>query len=385
MTDVDIAGLDAARYRQVLGQYPTGVCVITGLDDKGRPLGLTIGSFTSLSLDPPLVAFMPDKRSTSWARMRPAGSFCVNVLAADQEPLCRTFASRSLDKFYEVPWHPATSGAPILGGAVAWIDCDVERIHDAGDHEIVIGAVRNLDVEDGGASLPLLFFRGGYGRFTPKAMVAGGDDLRNMLTLVDLARSHMDAIVTDLGVELDAVGMVGREMVLLATAGPRSPRSAPTAVGQRIPALPPVGSIVLAWQSPEVIDAWLEPVPSPEAREVYRRRLDQVRNRGYSVFLRSPALDQLTDRLESRPFGAHDMLSASDVEILSELAIDPLDFSPADSAEVSRVYVPIRSERPDCLVALGLRLHTPPADQDELSMYVHRLQQAADVLGQHLA
>jgi hypothetical protein len=103
------------------------------------------------------------------------------------------------------------------------------------------------------------------------------------------------------------------------------------------------------------------------------------------VFLRSPALDELTDRLESRPFGARDMLTASDLETLSELAIDPLDFSSANCGDVSRIYVPILSDRPDCLVALGLRLPAPPATEDELNIYVRRLQQAAELLGRHLA
>ena len=384
MIDTDVAVLDAARYRQVLGQYPTGVCIITGLDAEGNPVGLTIGSFTSLSLDPPLVAFMPDKRSTSWARMKAGGSFCVNVLAAEQELLCRTFASRATDKFRDVAWRPGISGAPILDGTVAWIDCEMERIHEAGDHEIVIGSVRDLDVEAGGASLPLLFFRGGYGRFTPKAMVAGGDDLMNMVGIVDLARAEMDAIVSEFGVELDAVGMVGREVVLLATAGPQSARSAPSAVGQRIPALPPVGSIVVAWQPPEVVEAWLEPVPAAD-RDSYRRRLEQICARGYSVFLRSPALDELTDRLENRPFSARETLSPSDLESLSELAIDPLDFSPENHRDVSRIYVPLLSGRPDCLVALGLRLPTPPASEDDLQRYVRRLQLAAESLSRHFA
>jgi len=143
----------------VLGQYPTGVTVVTAVDAAGKAYGLAVGSFTSVSLDPPLVAFMPDKNSSSWPKIKDIGSFCVNVLGADQEPVCRAFASKAPDKFEGLDWRPAPSGAPILDNVVAWIDCDLDTIHEAGDHFIVIGQVRSLDVASPG--LPLLFFGGG--------------------------------------------------------------------------------------------------------------------------------------------------------------------------------------------------------------------------------
>jgi 3-hydroxy-9,10-secoandrosta-1,3,5(10)-triene-9,17-dione monooxygenase reductase component len=129
------------------------------------PAGLSVNSFTSVSLDPPLVAFCVAKESSTWPRIRRAGGFTVSILAEDQEDLSRVFASKSADKFREVAWWPAPSGFPVLAGAVAWIDCAVESEHDAGDHVIVVGRVRELDVADDGK--PLIFYRGGYGRFEP--------------------------------------------------------------------------------------------------------------------------------------------------------------------------------------------------------------------------
>ena len=84
-------------FRQVLGQYPTGVCVVTAKQADGTRAGFVVGSFTSVSLDPMLVAFLADKRSTSWSKIRSAGAFCVNILGADQEHICRRFASRDDD------------------------------------------------------------------------------------------------------------------------------------------------------------------------------------------------------------------------------------------------------------------------------------------------
>src|SRR3569833_3788158 len=83
--------IDPKQFRKVLGHFPSGVAVITGIDPEGNPAGMAIGSFTSVSLDPPLVAFLPDKSSTSWPKIEPAGKFCVNILASEQESVCRTF------------------------------------------------------------------------------------------------------------------------------------------------------------------------------------------------------------------------------------------------------------------------------------------------------
>lgn len=153
---------DSAKYRQVLGHFATGVTVITAASE-GEPVGLAVGSFSSVSLDPPLVAFFAGKGSTSWPKIEAAGSFCVNILAEDQEEICRRFASKDDDKFAGLGWSPAGSGSPLLAGVLGWIDCDISSVIEAGDHYCVLGLVRDLHVEHDGA--PLLFFRGGYGRF----------------------------------------------------------------------------------------------------------------------------------------------------------------------------------------------------------------------------
>lgn len=156
-----VPDVDPKRFRDILGRYPTGVTVVTAIGEDGRPAGLAVGSFTSVSLDPLLVAFLPDRNSSTFGKMRSAGSFCVNVLAADQEPVCRAFAAKGDDKFSGIEWKPAPSGAPRLADIIAWIDCDVHAIHEAGDHFIVIGRVRDLELVLDKA--PLLFHRGGYG------------------------------------------------------------------------------------------------------------------------------------------------------------------------------------------------------------------------------
>jgi 3-hydroxy-9,10-secoandrosta-1,3,5(10)-triene-9,17-dione monooxygenase reductase component len=126
-------------------------------------VGLAIGSFASLSLQPPLVMFGAGTSSSTWPKIREAGVFCINVLAEDQEDVCRVFASRAADKFAEIGWKRSANGSPLIMGVLASIDCRVDQVIDGGDHELVIGAVTDLEVHHEGG--PLLFYRGGYGRF----------------------------------------------------------------------------------------------------------------------------------------------------------------------------------------------------------------------------
>jgi flavin reductase (DIM6/NTAB) family NADH-FMN oxidoreductase RutF len=154
--------IDSARFRQVLGHFPTGVTVITARTAAG-PAGLAVGSFFSVSLDPPLVAFCAAKSSTSYPRIAEAGHFVVNVLSDDQEDISRVFASTGTDKFAGIGYRPApTSGAPVINDVLAWIGCDIDEVHEAGDHLIVVGLVHEMEIGHEGG--PLVFFRGGYGR-----------------------------------------------------------------------------------------------------------------------------------------------------------------------------------------------------------------------------
>lgn len=165
MRPVAATPFDGARFRQVLGHFCTGVTVVAAVPG-GEPVGFTVQSFSSISLDPPLVAVCPARTSSSWPRIRSVGVFSVNVLADGQEALARTFATRGADKFHGVGWTPSVvSGSPVLDGALAWVDCRIEAEHDGGDHLMVLGRV--IDMGVGGGGRPLLFYRGGYGRFAP--------------------------------------------------------------------------------------------------------------------------------------------------------------------------------------------------------------------------
>jgi 3-hydroxy-9,10-secoandrosta-1,3,5(10)-triene-9,17-dione monooxygenase reductase component len=160
------APVDQAQFRRVLGSFATGVTVVTAPptdDGEGLgPAGFACQSFSSLSLDPPLVCFMVGRTSTTWPRIARAGVFCVNVLGAHQGELCRGFAVSGADKFAGVEYDAApVSGSPRLVGAAAWIDCTIHAVHTGGDHLIVVGRVDALGTGDGDMA-PLLFHKGRF-------------------------------------------------------------------------------------------------------------------------------------------------------------------------------------------------------------------------------
>lgn len=161
--------IDSAHFRHVLGHFPTGVTAVTSMHD-GEPVGMTIGSFTSVSLDPPLVAFLPGRTSGTWSRIRRSGGFCVNILTADHLEVCGALASTSQDKFDCIGWKSSTNGSPMIEGVLAWIDCEIVAVHEAGDHDIVVGRVLALEADAGSPQSPLLFYRGGYGDFASRGV-----------------------------------------------------------------------------------------------------------------------------------------------------------------------------------------------------------------------
>jgi len=152
---------DDKLFRSVLGHFATGVTIITAMDGE-EPVGMAANSFTSLSLDPPLILFCVAHTSSTWPRIEQAGTFAVNILGEDHEELSQLFAKKGADRFSATPWRIGVSGAPVLEEAIAYLDCRFEAEYPGGDHKIIVGRVLDLDMREG--SRPLLFFKGGYQR-----------------------------------------------------------------------------------------------------------------------------------------------------------------------------------------------------------------------------
>ena len=154
-------GVTPERLRHVMRHFPTGVAVVSAVSEEG-PLGLAVGSFVSVSLEPPLVGFFVGRTSTTWPRIEPLGRFCVNVLGEDDEDISRAFAASGGDKFGGVAWRESPHGSPILDGALAWFDCATHEVSEAGDHLFVLADVLEASAQSGGR--PLIFCHGVYQR-----------------------------------------------------------------------------------------------------------------------------------------------------------------------------------------------------------------------------
>ncbi len=372
--------IDPKHFRRVLGHFPTGVAVITGIDPEGKPAGMAIGSFTSVSLEPPLVAFLPDKSSTSWPKIEPAGKFCVNILASEQESVCRTFAVKGGDKFAQFEWSAApATGSPLLDDVVAWIDCEIETVHEAGDHYIVIGRVLELDVAN--PSLPLLFFQGGYGRFSPLSLAAWESDLQMQLASADAARPQMEQLAEELDAECVASAVVGEDMVLVANAGDPSSQALPTRVGQRIPFLPPLGTAFVAWANEPARKAWLERA-DPDQREALEKTLEEVRRAGYSVGRGASWHREVGSVLAK----ARRPMKPETTETITRLITSlPADYeSPAaptaDRSDVQSVSVPVTGPDGTTVLVLTLMVTSKRALAAAAEDHAARLTQAASAV-----
>jgi 3-hydroxy-9,10-secoandrosta-1,3,5(10)-triene-9,17-dione monooxygenase reductase component len=153
-----MSAIDIARFKEVLGHFPTGVAVVTAETEDG-PVGFACQTFASLSLEPLLICFAATTSSTSWPRIQATGSFAVSILSAPQESLARVFGKSGESKFDGVGYTPGRNGAPRLDGALAYIEADIESVTTHGDHDLCVARVTYVENHEG---RPLVFYRGGF-------------------------------------------------------------------------------------------------------------------------------------------------------------------------------------------------------------------------------
>ncbi|WP_082599315.1 flavin reductase family protein [Nocardioides sp. Root151] len=172
--------------RAAMGIFASGVTIVTGIDSDG-PVGFACQSFASVSLEPPLILFCADHGGRSWPRIQKTGRFCVNVLGEAQSELCARFGSSRGTRFEGLDWELSRWSAPSLPGVMLRVHCEVEDVHVAGDHDVVIGRVRELEYD--GYERPMIFYRGAFGTdfderaqshhdATPASMLTWGDGIR---------------------------------------------------------------------------------------------------------------------------------------------------------------------------------------------------------------
>ncbi len=373
--------IDAALFRETLGHYPTGVAVVTATSPGGDLDGMVVGTFCSVSLDPPLIAFFPAITSGSFERIRHSPTFCVNVLASTEEALCRRIATGGMGRFEGVSWRPAPLGSPILEGAVSWIECTYEDVRKTGDHFIVVGRVQDLAVER--STLPLLFFQGGYGRFSPGSFIATPDpELIQAAHLAETIRSQVEKLSTEFSVNCSVLAKIRDDAVQVLTSS-RGLAGEQPPLGHRQPIIPPLGAVFKVDSTPTEVEEWLAHAQddSPERRDLYRALLDKVRDRGYSLLAAEPELLERQQAVLAE-FERSERLPRQEravQEVMSEIA-DAFcpDLLPGERYDVASIVVLVPTPEgfpPMALRMTGLPSSTPT---ETIDTWIHGLQRVAE-------
>ncbi|MEW1648946.1 flavin reductase [Streptomyces sp. NPDC091219] len=383
-----ITSIDPMRYREVMGHYPTGVTVVTGFNEAGEPVGMVVGTFTSVSLDPPLVAFLPTTSSRTFARLRTSQAYCINVLAHDQAALCRTMSSSGPEKFSTLDWTPSPLGAPMLSDAVAHIHCVPADTIEAGDHYIQLCAVSAMDVSR--QVTPLLFFQGGYGGFSPHGMTARGDgELIAGLRLADLARTQIETLADDLRCEA-AVMVAANEDELTTAAVAHGGRALMRElIGERLPMKPPLGEAYMAWAPQAATERWLASAgKDPEAAKTLQNRLSKIRDHGYAAWeakLADTGTRQDLERLMAR-YATGGLTPAAERSLLSRMAelmpyySDSGEFDDSQTYDIAGLMTPVLGSDGNIVMLLRLAQLPPASPGRDVKTWIARLRSAASAV-----
>lgn len=287
MTEQSIA--DASWWRTVLGEYPTGVALITALDADGGDVAMVVGTFSAVSADPPMISFMPTRGSRSYADIRAHGRVSISILGAAHENLCRLFARRDDNRFASGNWQRSAEGIARLSDAVVWFDGVIDTEIAAGDHDIVLVRVDNFGVGDGEAGLPLLFLRGGYGTFAVPSLSYDVQGLSWQLRLSDALRPAIETFAAQHEVECILTAVAGESVVVLSAANTVQ-RSLDAVhrrpVGAAFPFAAPLGAVFASFGTEATRKNWIENsrhVLGAVDRSALGTLVDTVRERGFSV------------------------------------------------------------------------------------------------------
>ncbi|ETD33037.1 flavin reductase family protein [Williamsia sp. D3] len=294
------APVDPHVFREVMGHYPTGVVVVTGRDTEGDILAMVVGTFNSVSLDPPLVSFMPMMTSRTFAKMRECSSLCINILGGEQEDIVLTIAQRWENKLDGIEWFPSPSGDPVLSESIAWIDTTIWNTVEAGDHWIVLCRVNDMAVAN--PVSPLIFFQGGYGSFVSTSLMARMDhEILPAIHAAHGARAEVEALANSIGCEVSVFTAVSCDEMatVLSATGVGVDRE--EGLAHRVPMVPPIGDSYVFSRPIEEQERWVDKLreASAEVKDMHRMRLEFVREHGYLLsFLPvegSAAYDEMRD------------------------------------------------------------------------------------------
>lgn len=371
------SGTKSHWWRTVLGEYPTGVAIVTSADTDGAPVGMVVGTFTAVSEDPPMVGFMPASRSRTLGHVTRHGRFVASVLGARHEQLARDFAASREDRFQGAEWVRTSSGLLRLADAVSWYEATVEQVVEAGDHTIVVGRVGDFGTGNGGGGLPLLYLKGGYGTFTAPSLRLDFGRFGDRLRLADGMAEVLEEYASQCRVECTVSTLAGDSVVVLASAGVADP----VPRGASFPWAAPLSPVLAAWAGDEQRKVWIERSRHLVGR-VDRPRLaallDGVRERGYAVSLGTSVRDRFASTV-TNPDADRAELMALWGAIEDERAT--LEKQASWPAQVGSIQVPVFDTEGRAGLELVVGGFGPAPSRDRFEEVLEGAQEAAAFLG----
>jgi flavin reductase (DIM6/NTAB) family NADH-FMN oxidoreductase RutF/DNA-binding IclR family transcriptional regulator len=375
----------SAWWRAVLGEYPTGVCLITSRDQDGDPVGMVAGSFVAVSEDPPLVGFFAGSGSSTLPTLLRNGFFSVSVLGSEDEAYCRSFVQKAEDRWTRKPFIDSAAGSPRLADAVAWFDASVETTQVHGDHTFVVGRVRDFGAGAGGAEMPLIFRRAGYGSFSAPSETYDARAFIERLRWASMAEKEVAELATELGVEITLNTQLGDSVVTLASVSPHSASSSYDSAGAAHPWAAPIASVFAAWAPASRRYAWEEAsrhLTGSVDRSLIEQQLRGVRERGYAI-----AGDQaLTNRFLDVVRGA-DAGRESYARVWAEIAASRRRLETEGGVhwdEVAVVQFPVFGPNGEVVLSLDAIGLTHADDPNALHSTVKKIQAVADWLASRI-
>lgn len=349
MSSAAAAQIDQGTFREVTGHYPTGVAVVTGHDPEGDVLALVVGTFSSVSLDPPLVSFMPMKTSRTFERMQRCESLCINIVGGEQEREVLSIARRWENKLDGIAWYPSPHGCPVLADSIGWIDTTIWSTVDAGDHWIVLCEVKDMAITN--PVSPLIFFQGGYGSFVCTSLMARMDhEILPAIHAAHAARPDVESLAARIGCEVSVFTAVSADEMaaVLSATGPGIDREA--GLAQRIPIVPPIGDSYVFDLPVEEQDRWIaKSTGSDEEKGMHRARLDFVREHGYlASFLPATGAEAYAEMREAtRRYEAGRLTPRQERQIREQIAHTRVDYRARELDavgvyDVGSIVMPVR-------------------------------------------
>ena len=380
--------------RDVMGHYPTGVVVVTGIVDD-EPVGMVVGTFSSVSLEPPLVSFMPMTTSASYAKLRTAKHLVVSVLADDQLQACRTLASKDPNKFEKVSWSPSSKGAPMIDGAVAYVHGQIDQEIGAGDHYITLLAYDEVAVNR--PVTPLLFFQGGYGGFSTTGLSAHVDEsMISAVRVAEASRPQLDALAEKFQCSAHALVQISPIDQTIGATSYGGSSDADERIGVRVPLIPPLGEAAVAW-SLDQVDQWVSRIfpPDQDVINQYRCLAATIREQGYAVSRidHDPAgYDALGHALSE--YAGGELTPARDRAVRTTIAESASFFggsiTPSDTdLDLASIVVPVFDPTSEASLNSGLVLrlgHLPQGISGQQALeFIEAMQTAAAQVAETLA